>query len=128
MDFSKYTSYSFEDFLNDDEFLAFAIEQNSADVEAWNKFRNDNSQRRKVAEAAFNTIISYRSQKTFYNEAAQTKVFDRITESISLKNHKPKVFKLAPYLKIAAVFVLVFLSFILYRTLTANQIQKNRFR
>ncbi|WP_316757147.1 FecR family protein [Pedobacter aquatilis] len=127
MDFSKYTSYSFEDFLNNDEFVAFVVEQNPFDIEAWDRFKNDNPQRRKVAEAAFNTIISYRNQKVFYNQTAQAKVFDRISKSISVNNPKPKIFGLASYLKIAAVFVLVFLSFMVYRTLTANQIQKTDF-
>ncbi|WP_316737409.1 FecR family protein [Pedobacter aquatilis] len=127
MDFSKYINYSFEDFLNDDEFLAFVIEQNPDDTEAWNQFRNDYPQRRKIAESAFKTIFSYRKQETFYNETAQPRVFERINDSISGKKQKTKIFKLSPFIRIAAVFVLVFLSFIIYRSLTANQIQKTDF-
>jgi len=117
MDFSKYTHYTFEDFLNDDAFLAFVVEQNASDLFAWEKFKATHPYKSKIALAAFETILAYRQQNEFSNETAQQSVFEKI--SVSITGTEPKIKKLSfsPFFRIAAVLAVVVLSAVLYFTL-----------
>ncbi|MCZ4223147.1 FecR family protein [Pedobacter rhodius] len=127
MDFLKYINYSFEDFLNDDAFLQFVNEQKKSDLAAWNKFKTDYPQRTKIAETAFNAIITYRTQDTFFNESAQAKVFDRITSTISNQKQSRKIIKFPLFLKVAAAFTVIFLSVFIYNNFINKEIRETDF-
>lgn len=127
MDFSKYISYSFEDFLNDDSFLHFVSTQETSDLEAWNKFKAEHPNRRKIAEAAFQAIVTFRNQETFFNENAQSKIFEKISETIATQKSAPKVFKLPFYFKVAAAVAVIFLSVFIYNNFLNKEIQKTDF-
>lgn len=114
MDFSGYTHFTFEDFLNDDAFLGFVVEQNSSDLQAWKIFLTKHPHRSKVALAAFESIAVYRQQKVFTNEASQSALFDRISGTISAGQPKIKRFNFSPFFKVAAVLAVVILSAVLY--------------
>ncbi|WP_316831556.1 FecR family protein [Pedobacter aquatilis] len=127
MDFSKYISYSFEDFLNDDAFLQFVIEQKPDDLNTWNKFKLDYPQRRKIAEAAFTTITTYRNQDSFYNETAQSRVFARIESSVSNQQPTAKLFRLPVYLKIAAAVAVIFFTVFIYNNFYKKETEQTDF-
>ncbi|GGI25296.1 FecR family protein [Pedobacter mendelii] len=127
MDFSKYISYSFEDFLNDDSFLSFVKAQKTSDLEAWDAFKAEYPERKKIAETAFNAIVAFRNQDTFFNEDAQSKIFDRISATIVKQKSASKVFKLPFYFKVAAAFALIFLSVFIYNNFLNKEIQKTDF-
>ncbi|WP_293744854.1 FecR family protein [uncultured Pedobacter sp.] len=117
MDFSKFINYTFEDFLNDDAFLAFVVEQNASDVLAWEKFRAAHPYKSRIALAAFDTISAYRQQKVFSNEQAQQSLFEKISVSITAGEPKVKKLSFSPFFKVAAVFAVVLLSAVLYFTM-----------
>jgi len=114
MDFSGFTDYTFEDFLNDDVFLAFVVEQNASDVLAWEKFKAAHPFKSKVAVAAFETISTYRQQKVFSNEEAQQSLFEKISGSITAGEPKIKKLSFLPFFRVAAVFAVVVLSAVFY--------------
>ncbi|WP_412468476.1 FecR family protein [Pedobacter sp. KLB.chiD] len=117
MDFSKYTHYTFDDFLNDDVFLTFVVEQNASDVLAWEKFKVEHPYKSKIALAAFDTISAYRQQRVFSNEQAQQSIFEKISLSVTAGGPKIKKLSFSPFFKVAAVFAVVVLSAVLYFTL-----------
>ncbi|SDG99865.1 protein of unknown function [Pedobacter terrae] len=117
MDFSKYTHYTFEDFLNDAAFLAFVVEQNTSDVLAWEKFKATNPYKSKIAIAAFDTILAYRQQKVFSNEGAQQSLFEKISGSITAGEPKTKKLSFSSLFRVAAVLAVVLLSAVFYFTL-----------
>lgn len=114
MDFSRYKHYTFEDFLNDDAFLSFVVEQKTSDLQAWKNFQTDYPYRSKVALSAFDTIAAYRQQKVFTNETSQSALFDKISGTISAGQPKIKRFNFSSFFKVAAVFAVVTLSAVLY--------------
>lgn len=127
MDFSKFINYKLEDFLNDDTFVAFVIKQDENELIFWDTFKEQHPSRKKVAEAAFQTILTYRRQKTFYNENAQAAIFNRISETIATQKIPAKVFKLSWFVKVAAVFAILFLSAVVYFNFYNKETQKTDF-
>lgn len=124
MDFSKYTHYTFEEFLNDDAFLSFVVEQNVSDVLAWEKFKTAHPHKSKIALAAFDTISTYRQQKVFSNEQAQQSLFEKISGSITAGEPKIKKLSFSPFFRVAAVFAVVLISAVLYFTLLSKDAVK----
>ena len=116
MDFSRFIHYTFEDFLNDDAFLAFVVGQNASDLLAWEKFRAEHPYKSKVAVAAFDTISTYRQQHVFSNAAAQQSVFERIAGTVSASQPTVKKLSFSTFFRVAAVFAVVILPAVLYFT------------
>jgi len=119
MDEKKYTGFTIDDYLNDDDFLRYVINPSAEDIFFWTEFIDRHPSRAIIVHSASNLVKAYRKQDTFYNEKSQDAVFLRISDSIKAsEKQKIKIFRLSSLQKVAAAFVVMFLVSIMFYLLT----------
>lgn len=108
MEFAKYSTYTLQDFLDDDDFLRFVISPSITDTNFWQSFTALYPGQREIVDEASKIILAYRKQDVFTNEANQQKVWERIETTLQDKGAiKQKIFYLNRFLRIAAMVLLV---------------------
>ena len=65
MNFEKYTQFTLQDFLADDDFIQWVINPNEERTAFWQSFIRMKPQQRKIVQQASETILQYRSQGQF---------------------------------------------------------------
>ncbi|MDB5088227.1 MAG: hypothetical protein JWR09_2221, partial [Mucilaginibacter sp.] len=108
MDYSKYATYTLQNFLDDDFFIQWVISPDEETNLFWNSVIDQFPGKKDTITQAAQIITAYRKQDTFYNEDRQALVWNRIETGI-LERHavKPKIFRMPQYLRIAAMLLLV---------------------
>lgn len=108
MDLSKYTSFEYEDFLNDDDFIEYVIRPNLESTLFWDYLIASYPEKADVIAMAKQFILTYRKQDVFSNEARKALVWDRINHTIHQESKTDKTsLHLSAIIRIAAVMFLV---------------------
>jgi len=108
MDFSKYITFEFVDFLTDDYFISYVINPSTAKDQFWNSFLNQYPERKAIVSSAADFIRRYRLQDRFDNQNQQEEVWNRINNTLASQAPvRKRLFTTAAYLRIAAMFFLV---------------------
>jgi transmembrane sensor len=108
MNFAKYSTYTLQDFLDDDDFLRFVINSSNNDINFWESFTFMYPGQKGIIDEASKIILAYRKQDVFTNEANQQKVWHRIETTLQAKGTvKQKIFHFNRFLRIVAMVLLV---------------------
>ncbi|MDN3581404.1 FecR family protein [Mucilaginibacter flavus] len=108
MDIANYSTYTLQNFLDDDDFLRFVISPSQKDVNFWQSVTAVYPTQKENIEEASKIILAYRKQDVFTNEANQQKVWDRIEATLQKQGAaKQTVFQLNRFLRVAASILLV---------------------
>lgn len=108
MDIANYSTYTLQNFLDDDDFLHFVINPSQSDTNFWHSVKTFYPNQKENIDEASKIILAYRKQDVFTNEANQQKVWDRIETTLQEQGTvKQKVFHLNRFLRIAATILLV---------------------
>jgi transmembrane sensor len=108
MEIAKYSTYTLQDFLDDDNFLRFVINPSVNDADFWEAVTATYPAQKENVDEAAQIILAYRKQDVFTNAANQQKVWDRIGTTLQENREvKPKVFRLNTFLRVAAMFLLI---------------------
>ena len=109
MNFEKYTQFTLQDFLADDDFIQWVINPNEQRTAFWQSFINAEPSQKKIVQQAAETILQYRSQDSFQNEAHKDLLWQRIEASIR-KEVAPapkKIFSMPAFMRVAAAIIIV---------------------
>jgi transmembrane sensor len=108
MDIANYSTYTLQDFLDDDDFLRFVISPSQNDTNFWQTVKTFYPNQKENIDEASKIILAYRKQDVFTNEANQQKVWNRIEATLQQQGAvKQKIFHLNRFLRIAATILLV---------------------
>ncbi|MFT3935595.1 MAG: FecR domain-containing protein [Chitinophagaceae bacterium] len=109
MNFEKYTNFSLQDFLADDDFIQWAISPNESQNSYWQAFEAANPQKKEIIDQASTIIKEYRQQDFFTNEAHKEQIWQRIEKSIAQQPviSQPKVFNLRSFMRVAAAIIII---------------------
>jgi transmembrane sensor len=108
MDYSKYATYTLQNFLDDDFFIQWVINPGEETDLFWNSVIDQFPDKKGTISQAAQIITTYRKQDTFYNEDRQALVWDRIKSGIMEQEAvKPRIIRMPQYLRIAAMLFLV---------------------
>jgi len=115
MDASKYSAYTFKEFLEDDDFIAWVLNPTDEKNIFWNNLSAHFPDKKNDIARASRVILAYRKQDTFFNEDRLTDVWKRIEAEVGPAAKQAKVFRLPQFLRIAAAVLLVAMIAIIYR-------------
>lgn len=108
MEIAKYKTYTVTDFLEDDNFVRFVINPTGADLDFWNSVVAAYPAKQEAIDEASKTILAYRKQDVFTNEANQQKVWGNIEATLQAQPApKQKIFRLNLFMRVAAMLVLI---------------------
>ena len=109
MNFEKYTQFTVQDFLADDDFIQWVLHPHEANNAYWQAFIEAQPRKKEMVEQAAETVRAYRAQDSFYNEAQKDVLWQRIEASIT-KQAVPvdrKVFSMPAFMRVAAAVIAV---------------------
>jgi len=109
MNFEKYTQFTLQDFLADDDFIQWVINPGEEQNAFWQSFLQAEPQQKDTVEKAAATILQYRKQDDFYNGEHKELLWQRIEQSIAEQplTTAKKVFRLPAFMRIAAAIMVV---------------------
>jgi ferric-dicitrate binding protein FerR (iron transport regulator) len=110
MNTEKYSQFTVQDFLADDNFIQWVINPGAANAVNWQALIPAMPQKKEIIEKAAAIIRQYRSQESFHNEAGREKVWQRIEASIDRQpavTFRKKIFALPALMRVAAAFIVV---------------------
>lgn len=117
MTFPDYTQYTLAEFLEDDAFIQWVIQQDAKSNSFWHSFLKNHPEKEAVIREASSIVRAYRNQTTFTNEEHREAVWKRIDASVRKHTSTvtPKVFVIPAYFKVAAsIALLVSFSVVLW--------------
>lgn len=104
MDFSRYITFTYDDFLNDDFFVGHIVNPSADKTKFWELYLEHHPEKKSAITAARQFIIAYRKQDVHTNEVHTDRVWEKITRTIQMEAQPAKKnFKLYSFLRIAAV-------------------------
>jgi transmembrane sensor len=108
MTFRDYAQYTLTEFLEDDSFIQWVTDPDTASNSFWQSFLVSHPHKEEVIKEAASIIRAYRNQVTFANEEHREEVWKRIDASIP-KEVTPvaRIFRIPMYLKVAASVALM---------------------
>ncbi|MDN5287985.1 MAG: Anti-FecI sigma factor, FecR [Mucilaginibacter sp.] len=115
MDVNKYSSYTFKEFLEDDDFITWVLNPTDEQNIFWNNFSERFPDKKEDISRASSVILTYRKQDTFFNEDRITDVWKRIEVKVGPAAKQAKVFRLPQFLRVAAAILLIALAAIIYK-------------
>ncbi|WP_295794938.1 FecR domain-containing protein [Mucilaginibacter sp.] len=108
MDIAKYSTYTLQDFLDDDDFIRFVINPSKTDMIFWHSVTVMYPAQQEAVDEASKIILAYRKQDVFTNQANQQKVWENIEASIKSQTvAKQKIFRLNTFMRVAAMLLLI---------------------
>ncbi|HTE11521.1 MAG TPA: FecR domain-containing protein [Chitinophagaceae bacterium] len=110
MNFEKYTQFTLQDFLADDDFIQWVINPGEENNAFWQSFIKAVPQKKDIIQKAAETIQQYRSQDNFYNEDHKALLWQRIESSIAkqpVEHTSKKVFSLPAFMRVAAAIIII---------------------
>jgi ferric-dicitrate binding protein FerR (iron transport regulator) len=108
MDFIKYSTYTIQNFLDDDDFIQWVINPDAKSDNFWNLFLIQYPHQESALLSSAAVIKSYRKQNVFHNEGHQQLVWNRIEATIANgKQKQSKIFSFPVFMRIAAVLLLI---------------------
>ncbi|AMR33217.1 hypothetical protein A0256_18230 [Mucilaginibacter sp. PAMC 26640] len=124
MEFGQYSTYTIQDFLEDDQFIAFIIAPDEERTIFWKNFTDKYPSKKPIVDQAAALVAAYREQDVFTNAGNQQAIWQRIESSIQNQPQPlKKVVWLNTWLRVAAMLLLVSsIGFTLW-VLTANSKQ-----
>lgn len=117
MTFPDYTQYTLAEFLEDDAFIQWVIQQDAKSNSFWHSFLKNHPEKEVVIREASSIVRAYRNQTAFTNEERREAVWNRIDASVRKHTSTvtPKVFVIPAYFKVAAsIALLVSFSVVLW--------------
>ncbi|GAA0534212.1 FecR family protein [Chitinophaga japonensis] len=109
----KYITYTLQDFLDDDDFVRWAVQEDQANTEAdafWEAFPDRYPDHADTYRQALQFIRSYRTQDVRSDAAQKAQLWSRISATIqeeAANGHKEKMKRGRSWMKIAASLLLV---------------------
>lgn len=108
MDFYRYTNFKYDDFLNDDYFVAHIAEPSPEKTEFWELYTAQHPAQLADLTSARSFILAYRKQDVFVNADRRDLVFEKITQTVGHRQRPVKRILINhTFLRIAAVLALV---------------------
>lgn len=109
MNFEKYTQFTLQDFLADDDFIQWVINPNEERTAYWQSFIQAEPHQKNIVQQASETILQYRSQDSFYNDEQKDLLWQRIEASINKEvvPMQKKVFSMPAFMRVAAAVIIV---------------------
>ncbi|MEO8473360.1 MAG: FecR domain-containing protein [Chryseolinea sp.] len=107
MTFAEYADYSLTEFLEDDSFIQWVIQQDARSNSFWESFLQAYPEKQKMVREAVSIIKVYRGQDTFSNDGNIDAVWKRIDTSIGQHVAQPKHISRFTLFKIAASITLI---------------------
>ncbi|MEO5684811.1 MAG: FecR domain-containing protein [Chitinophagaceae bacterium] len=110
MNFEKYTQFTLQDFLADDDFIQWAIKPTEENIAFWNAFLVAHPHKEDMVQKAADTIKQYRQQDIFSNESRKNLLWQRIESSIAtqpvITSHR-RVVGLTAFMRVAAAVIII---------------------
>src|ERR1700712_5073443 len=102
MNFEKYTQFTLQDFLADDDFIQWVVNPDEERTAFWQSFIKAEPHQKSIVQQASETILQYRSQDNFYNEEHKDLLWKRIETSIRKEPVEipKKVFSIPAFMRV----------------------------